>query len=219
MRRFFTVPDSSGNFVIEVVDSSDQVTLTSSEANGEFALQIKNNENTLIAEIVKSDSVAPVSLQARDINIANILLGNEGKNILIAGEQNDWLYGGAEVDILQGNGGEDKLYGGEGDDTLRGNYGNDRLEGGEGTDTYIFNRGDGRDTIIDDGGVIQFESVQGTPSLSFTNNFVFTKQGQNLHIRVDNNQDVTIENYYDNTASYSIYFNTETDVTYTLLTP
>ena len=73
----FTI-DSLGNFVIEVVDSSDQVTLKSSEANGKFALQIKNNANTPIAEIVKSDSVAgntvPVQLIG-DTNIANILLG------------------------------------------------------------------------------------------------------------------------------------------------
>jgi Ca2+-binding RTX toxin-like protein len=47
----------------------------------------------------------------------------------------------------------DHLYGGGGADTLQGNHGNDYLEGGGGNDTYVWNTGDGFDTIFDSDGV------------------------------------------------------------------
>ena len=40
------------------------------------------------------------------------------------------------------------MYGGSGDDVLVGGTGNDYLEGGSGNDTYIYNQGDGVDTIM-----------------------------------------------------------------------
>jgi Ca2+-binding RTX toxin-like protein len=62
---------------------------------------------------------------------------------------------------LSGEAGDDVLYGGEDDDTLKGDAGNDtltggtggdRLEGGAGNDSYIWNPGDGSDTIYDNSG-------------------------------------------------------------------
>ena len=50
-------------------------------------------------------------------------------------------------DRLHGGGGNDKLYGDVGDDTLVGGAGDDYLEGGYGSDTYVYNKGDGHDTI------------------------------------------------------------------------
>lgn len=43
----------------------------------------------------------------------------------------------------------DELFGTPGDDTLAGGPGHDVLTGGAGSDTFIFNRGDGRDTVTD----------------------------------------------------------------------
>jgi len=51
------------------------------------------------------------------------------------------------IDLLAG---DDRVVSLGGNDTLIGNVGNDVLEGGLGDDTYIFNRGDGKDTIYDD---------------------------------------------------------------------
>lgn len=107
----------------------------------------------------------------------NILLGGAGDdvitggmlatNIMQGGAGNDVLKGGRYNDILQGGDGNDNLDGGWGNDTLGGGAGNDRLEGGmgsdvlqgdtgddiliggNGSDTYIYNKGDGADTIID----------------------------------------------------------------------
>ncbi len=55
---------------------------------------------------------------------------------------NDRLVGGLGNDTLRGLGGHDTLAGGEGNDTLSGGYGSDR---------YVFHRGDGQDTIEDNG--------------------------------------------------------------------
>lgn len=65
------------------------------------------------------------------------------------------------VDNAGGVGNYDHLYGGAGNDTLQGKGGNDYLEGGVGNDTYIYNTGDGLDTILDvDGyGSIKFDGT------------------------------------------------------------
>ena len=86
-------------------------------------------------------------------NLANTLRGG-------AGNFTDTLSGGAGNDILEGGAGNDILSGGDGDDILEGGAGNDILDGGADADTYLFNAGDGTDTITDDGGTIVF--LQGT---------------------------------------------------------
>jgi hypothetical protein len=50
-------------------------------------------------------------------------------------------------DLLDGGAGNDQLYSGDNNDVLVGGTDNDYLEGGQGSDVYIYNRGDGDDTI------------------------------------------------------------------------
>ncbi len=47
--------------------------------------------------------------------------------------------------------GDDSIIGSGANDTLAGGIGNDYLSGQNGSDTYVFNRGDGNDTIFDNG--------------------------------------------------------------------
>jgi Ca2+-binding RTX toxin-like protein len=86
----------------------------------------------------------------------DILVGGEGNDIISGDNGNDDIYGGAGDDTLRGGAGNDYVVGGDGndvieggagDDVLIGGKGNDTLRGGQGNDTYIFNRGDGHDTI------------------------------------------------------------------------
>ena len=56
---------------------------------------------------------------------------------------------GSGNDILGGNEINNTLFGNAGDDLLIGRGGNDVLRGGDGADTYVWNLGDGRDTIVD----------------------------------------------------------------------
>lgn len=51
--------------------------------------------------------------------------------------------------VLVGTDGYDSLFGGDGNNTLIGAGGDDYLAGGAGNDVYVFNRGDGQDTIYD----------------------------------------------------------------------
>lgn len=95
------------------------------------------------------------------------LLGGDGMDTLKGGGGNDSLDGGADADILKGGGGNDTMdggsgndraFGGRGDDLIRGGAGNDRIAGRKdndfllgdaGADRFLFNRGDGNDTIGD----------------------------------------------------------------------
>lgn len=91
---------------------------------------------------------------------ADSVTGNSGNDILLGGDGNDFLYGdlteNTDIPVTEGNdyldGGaqDDVIYGNGGDDILIGGKDNDILYGGEGSDIYIYNRGDGRDTIIED---------------------------------------------------------------------
>ena len=80
----------------------------------------------------------------------DLLFGQAGDDALEGGSGNDELQGGDGNDGLSGGGGNDVLFGQDGDDTLSGGPGNDFLSGGAGKDTYIFNAGDGIETIEDD---------------------------------------------------------------------
>lgn len=51
--------------------------------------------------------------------------------------------------MIYGGAGFDSFYGEDGNDTLIGGTGSDYMEGGAGDDTYIYNVGDGLDTIYD----------------------------------------------------------------------
>ncbi|CAK0760405.1 serralysin [uncultured Gammaproteobacteria bacterium] len=82
---------------------------------------------------------------------------------LTAGDGGEQLTGTDLNDDLRGGHGQDALFGAGGDDTLTGGVGDDHLEGGSGSDTYIYGRGDGVDTIIEQdsgeaGDVIQLQA-------------------------------------------------------------
>ncbi|BCK87235.1 hypothetical protein MIZ01_1007 [Sideroxyarcus emersonii] len=79
----------------------------------------------------------------------DVLKGGWYNDTLRGGDGNDSLDGGWANDILDGGAGDDTLNGDTGNDVLTGGTGNDILKGGSGSDTYVYNKGDGTDTIID----------------------------------------------------------------------
>jgi VCBS repeat-containing protein len=92
-------------------------------------------------------------LTLRVLDADGSLSGNAGNDILYGVEGDEMLSGKEGDDYLRGNVGDDYLLGGAGDDTLEGGIGADTLEGGIGDDYYLFEKGDGKDVIIDAGGV------------------------------------------------------------------
>ncbi|WP_337660613.1 calcium-binding protein [Anderseniella sp. Alg231-50] len=57
----------------------------------------------------------------------------------------------AAVMAVQSTSGDDVIAGSDVDDIITGGLGNDTIDGGKGDDTYIYNAGDGHDTIADNG--------------------------------------------------------------------
>ncbi|MDR1285086.1 MAG: hypothetical protein LBJ88_02670, partial [Campylobacteraceae bacterium] len=93
-------------------------------------------------------------------NTASIVDAKGGNDTIITGSKADVIYGGNGNDTINSNGGNDTVYGeagndiinsGTGDDVLFGGQGDDTIYGGLGDDTYVYNRGDGHDTINDEG--------------------------------------------------------------------
>lgn len=75
--------------------------------------------------------------------------GDYGDDSLSGGADNDTLTGGSGNDTLEGGAGNDVIDAGIEDDTLDGGTGNDSLTGGDGNDLFVYNVGDGADTITD----------------------------------------------------------------------
>ncbi|WP_431859118.1 calcium-binding protein, partial [Azospirillum sp.] len=113
--------------------------------------------------------------------------GEAGNDTLIGGAGADLFDGGDDHDSLTGGGGNDTLTGGIGNDTLSGGIGNDSLTGGAGRDVYVFNPGDGVDTVVGDG--------EDTVLLAggFTQgDLYFARFGANLHLRFRDRTDELI---------------------------
>ncbi len=70
----------------------------------------------------------------REVELTQMHVG--GDDVLLGGDDSDWMHGGAGDDLMNGNDGDDVLFGGDGDDALWGGRGNDHLYGGHG-DTHL----------------------------------------------------------------------------------
>jgi Ca2+-binding RTX toxin-like protein len=151
------------SLVLTFAGSEDQVTISNyfyNDADGAWRLdEIRFDDGTVWdVAAVRQMALAPTSgndvIQGYATN--DTIMGGEGNdtlhgyggNDLLQGDEgDDTLFAGAGHDVLEGGGGADSLRGDGGDDVLHGGLGNDFLEGGAGSDTYIFNAGDGQDTI------------------------------------------------------------------------
>ncbi|HKP24945.1 MAG TPA: hypothetical protein VJV39_13855 [Dongiaceae bacterium] len=96
----------------------------------------------------------------------DVITGGAGEDVVFGDDDNDKLAGAAGGDALLGGNGNDALAGGAGDDELFGNNGDDTVTGGTGNDIaglgagndlFIWNVGDGNDTV--DGG-IDFDTLR-----------------------------------------------------------
>ncbi|WP_162551262.1 calcium-binding protein [Paenibacillus tepidiphilus] len=88
------------------------------------------------------------------------IYGQDGNDLLTGGEGNDYLYGGKGNDSISGGDGNDIIFGEAGDDILAGGKGSDIINSGKGINTFIYNLGDGKDTLIVghilDSGLLQY---------------------------------------------------------------
>jgi VCBS repeat-containing protein len=108
--------------------------------------------------------------------------GGDGADTIYGGDGIDTLYGGSGVDYLSGGDGNDVIYGESGNDIILGGAGDDQLHGGEGNDEFVFDLGDGNDTIFDfeAGDALSFDGV----SLAEGDNVEITTDGNDVVIRI-----------------------------------
>ena len=138
----------------DVLGSKPGTSCTLSGGAGNDSYYVHNASDQII-EAVNSGTDAVYSMISRTLeaNVENLFLDADGGSINGYGnELNNKLTGNANANTLSGQGGNDWIDARAGDDTLIGGRGDDYLEGGQGSDTYIFNRGDGKDTIDQYGG-------------------------------------------------------------------
>ena len=139
--------------------------------------------------------------------------GGDAEGDRLLGIEN--IIGSGAADVLIGNGVANTLEGRAGTDTLDGGDGDDRLVGGADADTYniIGGRGNGgRDTIVDDGGAVNFHSYNDEVDQS--------RDGDDLIISSGTRRDIdsfTIEDYFvaGRAAAYTIQQSTDDGASFT----
>ena len=114
----------------------------------------------------------------------NSIPGANGGVTLEGNNEDNTINGTSYNDILIGNGGNDTINAGNGNDRLLGGTGNDTLNGGSGDDTYLWNWGDGMDTISDTG---NHDKISFGDGITYSD-LKFRQEGGNLRITVKNNE-------------------------------
>jgi Ca2+-binding RTX toxin-like protein len=119
----------------------------------------------------------------------DVVMGGNGNDVLWGDETpihadlpqgDDYLDGGADNDILFGEGGGDILIGGTG---------NDYMDGGKGQDVYIYNKGDGVDTIKDskaDRNILRFGAGVDKNNIELRLGSLMLDLGNGDQIHIDN---------------------------------
>ncbi|MET3654717.1 calcium-binding protein, partial [Dyella japonica] len=141
--------------------------------------------------------------------------GGAGNDTLNGWAGNDIMLGGEGDDVMDAGAGSNRLEGGAGNDTLRvaynannnvfvGGTGDDVMYGSYGSDTYLFNLGDGKDTIV------ETSTYNGaTDTLLFGQDITadqlwFRRVGADLEVSIVGTQDsTTVKNWYGG-AGYQI---------------
>ena len=86
------------------------------------------------------EGMAQSSAERDFVRNFEIFVGSRGADTLLGDDVQETLFGYFGDDVIEGRGGDDILIGGRG---------NDRLTGGTGLDSFLFDAGDGADTITD----------------------------------------------------------------------
>jgi Ca2+-binding RTX toxin-like protein len=114
------------------------------------------------------------------------------------------LLGSAFDDVLSGDAFANSLSGGDGNDTLNGRTGNDTLTGGAGADTFMFQSGDGVDTVTDFTHGTDVVSLHGYGFSDFATLQTFISQsGPDTVIDIDSNDIITLKGVTASTLTAS----------------
>ena len=155
-----------GNDIICENSSNMNDTIILNDLNYEDVEIIKEANNTTIKSKISDDSIVIKNTSHNSIDglyytydsIEQIIFKDKkiydliNDKFIVATDEADNVLLSEFDDIFDALDGDDVIYAGNGNNILIGNKGNDELHGGLDNDTYIFNQGDGNDTITDYGG-------------------------------------------------------------------
>ncbi|MFC5526429.1 calcium-binding protein, partial [Rhodanobacter ginsengisoli] len=88
------------------------------------------------------------------------LWGSDGSDTITGGPGNDTIIGVSGNNVLTGGSGSNTIQGGSGADTITGGGGSNLLQGGTGAETYVFQLGNGSDTIVENGATPGTDTLQ-----------------------------------------------------------
>ncbi len=216
-----TIVDWHGNDTIKFNDFNQEdielkreltsLVITSKISDDKIVIQnfFDTNANTSnpIEKIIFKDSsewnlneiLANATIKATGGNDKFYLTPNDDEFDALGGD--DTIYAGNGNDNVNGNDGNDTLYADNGNDTLSGGTGNDKLYGGYGNDTYIYNLGDGDDTIEDVGGS---ETIKFGEGISKDDLIVQKVNNSSLKISFKNSSGSLMLNYAISNNNYAI---------------
>lgn len=146
-------------------------------------------------------NITPIGLTLEQHNGSETISATSYDDVIYANGGNDTVNAGSGNDAIYGGNGNDSLLGQNGNDIIIGGHGNDALDGGSGNDTFIYNLGDGFDTVNDSSGTDKIKFGEGI-SLSDLN---FRAESNHLRIIIGNDekQGILIYNLINN-SSYNI---------------
>ncbi len=127
------------------------------------------------------------------------VVGTNGANVFTGDDNDNHFKGRGGGDTLKGGAGSDRLDGGDGADRLEGGGDDDTLTGGLGDDVFVFQDGDGRDTITDfvagadSDDVIELRGIDGLSSLQDVLAKA-TDDGTDTTIAIDDENSITLQN-------------------------
>ncbi|WP_122317458.1 calcium-binding protein [Pseudomonas cichorii] len=109
--------------------------------------------------------------------------------------------------LLTGNELANGLWGNAGDNVLAGLLGNDFLSGGAGNDVYVFNLGDGQDTLDNTDVITAVDTLRFGSGIS-DNDVLAFQQGEHLFMRIKGSSDqIALSGYYAaNTVSNGVTY-------------
>src|SRR5574337_1036618 len=100
-------------------------------------------------------------------------------------------------ETLAGGDGKDLLLGGDGDDTLNGGTGADVLYGGKGNDTYVFNLGDGADTIVESDGANGTDVLQFGAGIAMGDLDIYMDGDKLVFAHLNGKDKISVANWFD----------------------
>ena len=186
--------------------ASSDITFRQNGSDLQIFVNAALTEGMIVKDFYKSGSANQIEViefaDGSKLNISALgltLSQSSGDDAVTGTDYEDVVYGNGGNDTINTGNGNDTINTGNGDDTLIGGTGNDILTGSNGNDTYVWNLGDGLDTVTDGQGTA--DKILFGAGISL-NNLKFTQEGKNLRIYVNDNieQGFVIVNFYNSNA-------------------